>query len=175
MLHIYVGDYDETDIVKQENFVYDVEAAFAKLKLKGTDLERKALKELEQAQWLDGLSFLDRFGYKLYNRYISTGCKTALLVINCPDCIVNAVEAGFEVRDFIIKYCKEGAIYLSSMDVTINRYQADDSIFSDPIAVEMDGKHFTDIRVLNSYIAEPMPELTEEEYYTQYSDMWEEK
>ena len=167
-LKIYVGDYNQEYVTEQENFIYDVDTEFIRLKLQGTELERKALKDIEQGQWLNETAFIDRFGFKLYIEYISTGCKIALTVMNRPEKIINAVEAGLEVRDFIIKYCKSGAIYLPSLDITVNSYNLDGTRFQDRIEAELEGKHFTSLGQLNLYIREPMPELTEVEYYDRY-------
>lgn len=145
MLTIYVDEVDSNDIVR------NVEEQFAKVKLAGTQIERRIISEIERGTYNDEFSFIDRFGYKLYNTEMSTGCKAALCVVNCPELIIDLIECGLNARDIIIGLCKEGNILIKENGVTIVDY------FDEAIDVKIDNFRITSVDRLNKYIFSERP------------------
>lgn len=145
MLTIFV------DTVDSNNIVRNVEEQFAKIKLTGSEIEKKLIAEIEQGTYNDEYSFIDRFGYKLYNTELSTGCKAALCVVNCPNLVIDLIECGLNARDIIIGLCKDGNVLIQENGVTIVDY------FGQPIDVKIDSYRITSVDRLNKYIFSERP------------------
>jgi hypothetical protein len=128
----------------------DIEAQFSEIQLVDTVLNRTILREIEQAEYCDEYSFIDRFGYKLRKDNLSTGCKAALIVANRPDIKIDTQECGYNAIGVIVTRCKKGNIILMDTGLTIP-YDTDDESQRD-IDVELDGYRFTDIDRLNEYL-----------------------
>lgn len=145
MLTIFV------DTVEDNNVVRDVEEQFAKIKLTGSQIERELISKIERATYNDEYSFIDRFGFKLYNTELSTGCKAALCVVNCPELIIDLIECGMNARDLIIGLCKDGKILIQENGVSIMKH------VDAPIDVKIDNYRITDVDRLNKYIFSERP------------------
>ena len=145
MLTIFV------DTVDGNNIVRNVEEQFAKIKLTGSEIEKALISKIEQGTYNDEYSFIDRFGYKLYNTELSTGCKAALCVVNCPDMIIDLIECGLNARDIIIGLCKEGNVLIQENGVSIVDY------FEKPIDVKVDRFRITSVDRLNKYLFSERP------------------
>lgn len=145
MLTIFV------DTVENDKVIRDVEEQFAKIKLTGSKIERELINKIEKATYNDEYSYIDRFGYKLYNTELSTGCKVALCVVNCPELIIDLIECGVNARDIIIGLCKEGKVLIQENGVTIVKY------FNEPIDVKIDNYRITSVDRLNKYIFSERP------------------
>lgn len=143
-LTLYIKGENDGDI--QLPVARDVELQFLKTRLKKDDYTVKALKEIEQATYNDEHSFIDRFGFKLYSKNISTGCKAALCVHEFPTTVVNTIECGTNALEFIIANCTDGYI-LMSRESTL--FYVDGQI-----DVTIDNKHFSDCDSLSEYIHE---------------------
>ena len=137
---------------EQIDMVNDIEKEFSTLKLKCTDKEKLVVELIEKGKLIDGYSFIDRFGYKLYTSELSTGCKAALCVINNVEKIFNLVECGLNARDTIISTCKEGNVFVDYNDVTFVKYGKDKEI-----DVQLDNYIFTDMDRLNTYLRNERP------------------
>lgn len=148
MLEIYFDD--EIVDTDKDKLILDVEEAFDRTQLKLTDVEKAVVKLIDQGELLDGISFIDRFGYKLYTSELSTGCKAALVVINNTDKIVSLAECGFNARDIIINLCKDGKVMIRYSTITINEYSKD-------INIKLDKYKFTSVNRLNYYIQDERP------------------
>lgn len=144
MLTIYI---DETDLPVE----HDVEKLFSQTRLVDTELNRKLIRVIEQGTYNDEWSFIDRFGFKLYTKDMSTGCKAALCVANNPDKIVDLIECGNNARDAIIKLCTNGNILYHENGMTIENINKPDTI-----DVRLDGYQFTTVERLNRYIHDEM-------------------
>lgn len=142
-LTIYVRE-DNSDI--QLPIAHDVELQFLKTRLYKNDYIVKALKEIEQATYNDEHSFIDRFGFKLYSKDMSTGCKGAICVYAFPDIVIDVVECGINALNFIISNCTNGAILISREAMGFYK--------EGPVDVLLDGKWFTDCDDLVDYISE---------------------
>lgn len=144
--------YLEKDAVdKKKELIIDVEQGFKSIKLKGTDLDKKIINEIDQAKWNDSHSFIDRFDYKLYMSELSTGCKAALLVSNKPEAVINIRECGLNARDTIVSLCKNGNVLAVDNGITFV------DLSDGEIHVKLDQYEFTTIDRLNEYIQNERP------------------
>lgn len=125
--------------------IEDVELGFLKFRLLDSELNRRAIATIEDGSYLDEESFVDRFGYKLYKRFLSTGCKAALCVINLSEYVINTIECGVNALSFIIDNCTEGTIIISDESVSLPDNGS-------TINVEFGNRKFTTVRELNEYL-----------------------
>lgn len=149
MLNIY---FHNEDNLPEAQTVHNVEEEFDKLRLNGTELDKKLIEVIEQGQYLDCYSYIDRWGYKLPIDDMSNGCKAALCVANNPDKIIDLIECGLNARDVIINYCTEGSIIISDYGIIIRQYVR-------TIDVHIDNYNITDIDKLNEYIYDERPSV----------------
>ena len=138
---------------------FDIESEFLKCSTPDTPLNRQLIKEIEQGEYIDGLSFRDRFGDKLGIEYLSTGCKAALLVANTNQ-HVDLQECGDNAVSVIIRRCTQGNIVMIDRGVTIE-YLGDPRDVN--IDVGIDGYNIRDLRTLNEYLRY-MVDLDDKEY-----------
>lgn len=147
MLNIFFkGEHNE--LASGLEVIKDVELAFSEIGIPNTDVAKILIKEIEQGEYIDTISFKDRFGYKLDMSCLSTGCKAALVVLMNPSKLVDLQECGWNARDEIIKNCKEGNILLEYDDVTFTLKDGDEW----GIDVRVDNYRFTNINSLNKYV-----------------------
>lgn len=104
------------------------------------------MKEIEKATYNDEFSFIDRFGFKLYTDNMSTGCKAAICVNAFPDVVVDTIECGTNVLEFMIANCNDGHI-LMSREAMVFSIQCE-------IDVIIDDRHFDECNDLLEYIHE---------------------
>ena len=129
----------------------DIEKEFKMIRLSGKDIEKALIKQIEDGTWNDSKSFIDRFGFKLHNSELSTGCKAALVVAN-TDKLVNLRECGLNALDHIISLCKSGNIEVVDTGVTFRTID-----INKDIDVELDGYRFSNTDRLNHYIQSERP------------------
>lgn len=91
MLNIYVG-LDK--VPKDAIIVLDNEIEFLYTALEDTKEVRSILKNVEHTEYHDATSFVDRFGYKLYSEFLSTGAKTLLNINYQIDKVFYGGELG---------------------------------------------------------------------------------
>lgn len=130
----------------QVPIAHDVERQFLKMRLRKDDYTVKALREIEQATYNDEHSFIDRFGFKLYKKNMSTGCKAALCVHEFPDIVIDTIECGLNALNFIIANCVDGVILISSESTLF--------YVETPIDIIFDGRKFVDCDSLSEYLSE---------------------
>ena len=128
--------------------VEDVELELLSTNISDTKITRDLIKKIEQGEYLDNNSFIDRFGFKLYINNMSTGCKAALIVSANPNKLIDLRECGWNARDEIIKNCKEGNILIKHSDITFALTAEEEN----SIDVRLDDYRFTNINSLNRYI-----------------------
>lgn len=150
MLNIYLAD-DITEQKLDKSIIGDVEEAFGKLRLTGTQEDREIIQRIESGRFNSATSFIDRFGYKLPISDLSSGSKAALLVANNPDKIIDLRESSLDARDIIIKTLKNGNIILYWNDVTI----LPDDI--DVIDCRIGKYNFKTVSRLNDYLNDEWP------------------
>ena len=141
----------KTSDLPKSGIIYDVELEIVKIKLQGTKLERKFIEVIEQGEYLDPLSFIDRYKYKLTKDDLSTGCKAALVVANRPNTPVSLIECGYNAVSAIVQYCRDGEVYTYVPEIPYICFETLD-MKSITIDVELDGKRFYSIVDLNNYI-----------------------
>ena len=143
MLNIKISD----NIGQEENT--NIETEFMKVNLMDSVINRKIIELIEKGTYNDNVSFIDRYGFKLYTSELSTGCKAALCVANNPNEVYNIKECGYNAQDVIITILKEGNIIIPARDMKIKDYSEDGKI-----EVQLDGYKFTSVKRLNKYISE---------------------
>ncbi len=104
MLNVY---FDAPNNIKVTT---DIEERFKGEVVERTPLIEALMREIEGASYNDPISFIDRFGYKLTTRELSTGCKAAILVATYPDEVFDLLECGNNARDSILRHCKDGNV-----------------------------------------------------------------
>lgn len=144
MLRIYLNENRAE--IKSDNIIIDVEFEFRTVELKDTPLTRKLLREIEKGQFDTGMTFIDRFGVRLFTSELSTGCKAALLTEYRPDYIIDTVECGFNARDSIIRNCTKGSVIVYNTGRTFSLPEPD------ICDVCLDGYRFRTVERLNRYI-----------------------
>jgi hypothetical protein len=143
MLYIYRNGIDKID---EDKLVHDVELEFDKIGIVDSLEVRQHLEDIEHAKYNDINSFIDRFGFKLYSEYLSTGCKAAILVSSLPDKIIDTIECGPNAIVSIVMNCRKGSILVKGLDLY--------SGFGDNPNAEIycDGKTFHGMIEFNRYI-----------------------
>lgn len=141
---------EEIDSLDNSVLINDVEKEFATICLTGSKEELDILEYVEKAKFDSPYSFIDRFGYKLSTSLLSTGSKSALVVLHNPDKIVDLLECGYNARDAIINFCSNGTIIISDSSITIVKLR-------EKVDIILDGYKFTDINELNYYINDVRP------------------
>lgn len=152
MLKIHLKDEDK-------RLEFDIEGEFSSLLVQDTPLNRRLIKEIDKGEYRDSLYFIDRFGDKLSVRYLSTGCKAALLVAN-TNLNVDLQECGYNAVSAIVRNCTDGEITLIDTGLCIT---LEGNTLDTPIDVEIDGYNVKDINTLNQYLMY-MVDLDEEKY-----------
>ena len=152
MLKIHLKDEDK-------RLEFDIEGEFSSLLVQDTPLNRRLIKEIDKGEYRDSLYFIDRFGDKLSVRYLSTGCKAALLVAN-TNLNVDLQECGYNAVSAIVRNCTDGEITLIDTGLCIT---LEGNPLDTPIDVEIDGYNVKDINTLNQYLMY-MVDLDEEKY-----------
>lgn len=86
------------DVLPNLKVVRDVEAAYRRIPSFTSEYAVHVLSVLEQARPVDSNGFIDRFGFYLPWKFLSTGTKAALLLqsqdmlIDCRECGDNAIS-----------------------------------------------------------------------------------
>jgi len=130
MLEVFDAENKAADVI-------DIDAAFSKLGITVTESVKNIVKAVDSGTLINGSTFEDRFGVRLYLSELSTGCKAAICVLMMPDCIVDLQECGLNARDAVFNHCEDGKILLHDFGVTI----VDEHIRKTPICYA--GKQFT--------------------------------
>lgn len=138
---------DDTKEIEESDVIRDVDEAFLKVHLTGTEKEKAAIRLVEQGTYHDQNSYIDRFGYKLHIEEMSTGCKAILVVLNNRNKWVDTKECGLNALSALISVCDEGRIILRDTEYKLPTYGLADSI-----EVEVNGLRFTSFSELNEYM-----------------------
>ncbi len=155
MLNLYV---DKEVQNRQVNItipiVNDVEAEFRKIELTGSEIENKLIQQIDKGKFKNKLQFIDRFDQVLPTKFLSTGCKAALVALHTKDKLINLDECGFNARDIIIRTLKDGNVMIRFPDVT---FAWPANIDDMQIDVQIDGYRFTSLDRLNTYFSDERP------------------
>ena len=151
MLHIKFNLEDtqlEDNFEDDNDIIVDVHKAFMQTKLTGTKEEREIIRVIEEGEYLDSMSFKDRFGFKLPIEDLSSGSKAALCTLNFPDKEIDTRECGLNALGAIISICNKGSVIIRDVGIKL----------PDPyweckhkIDVECCGLIFTDFDELNTF------------------------
>lgn len=134
------------DVPANVRVVMDVESAFLCLKINWDDTSKRILNRIEKAQYYDDSRFVDRFGIVLYNSFMSTGCKAALLAYSNPDCVINLLECGEEAKAVLLSHCVNGMVL---DDVRYTNYYLD---ADDCVDIVIGDMRFTSVEELRAYL-----------------------
>lgn len=134
------------DFKPDKNTIVDVEEAFDKIKLTGSEKDREILRVLEEGEYINNSSYIDRFGVKLPLDSISSGSKCAFCVLYFPDKVVDTRECGLNALSTIISTCNKGNVIIRDIQVKLPTYG-----FNTKINVECNGRHFTDFDDFNTF------------------------
>lgn len=136
--------------------VHDVEEHFTRLKPSGTMLDRQLIQAVEEGRYLNYYSFIDRFGFKLRISELSTGCKAALCVANCPDKVIDLIECNMNAICCILRYATCGNVLIHDPYAVVG---LDDV----PVDLMVFGTHFTSGSDYNKYMTDVYPLMPDEE------------
>lgn len=150
MLTLYLDYLDKS---LKEDVIYDVEREFETFALCGSVEEGIFISKIEKGKYNpeDNLSFIDRFGFKLHKKQMSTGCKAALCVLRNPNKIVDLSECGLNARDMILSFCRDGAVFIKNYGITFVDYA------NSSVNIKLDNYIFTSISRLNYYVFNERP------------------
>ena len=138
---------DDTNKKASQN----IEDLFSSINLTRKPEEIRVIELIEKGKYNDSVSFIDRFGIRLPITELSTGCKTALCIINNPTIEIDTQECGINAVDVIVSTLKNGNIIIKDRGVTFVDYDGDE------IDVQLDGYRFTSIERLNYYYFDERP------------------
>ena len=129
------------------DIIDDCEVSFKYVK----DISEKSkvlMKLIDRADYVDNFTIIDRFGDKTFIDNLSTGCKTAICVVEYPDKWISTLECGLNALNAILTTCDEGNIIIldTGWDIPMT--------FGGEINVSIDGKVFNKLPDLNEYIRE---------------------
>jgi len=110
------------DRTKPEGVVLNNESAFLKYEVQDCEYTRKVIKEIEEGEFLDSRSFIDKFGYKVYLENISTGSKTLLNIYHNPDKVFFVGEIGANATR-LLEDIPSGKIYTRGYPSLLSMYE----------------------------------------------------
>lgn len=145
-LNIRIKEDDENKKASQ-----NIEDLFSSINLTGSAEEKRVIELIEKGKYNDSVSFIDRFGVKLPITELSTGCKTALCIINNPNIEIDTQECGINAVDVIVSVIRKGNILIQDRDITFVDYD------NDNCDVQLDEYKFTSIDRLNYYLSDERP------------------
>ena len=110
MLNVYINREDAENTMEVMNnndalFNYDLYNG-----LTVTETIKKIMKSIDNAEYIQGMDMRSRYGNITSMENLSTGCKTAINIINHPELIIDCVECGDNVLHKIIKSCNKGNV-----------------------------------------------------------------
>ena len=84
----------------------DVNSSFRSCSFSSTDFCNRVISGIDGGTYLDDMSFIDRFGYRLYSKFLSTTSKALICLDEFPEKVANFCEAGNDVGSFILEKTK---------------------------------------------------------------------
>ena len=89
--------YTKKSQFSKEDFILDVNSSFKGCNFSGSDFCKRVVSDIDRGTYLNSTSFIDRFGYKLYSKFLSTTSKALICLDEFPDRVVNFCEVGNDV------------------------------------------------------------------------------
>jgi hypothetical protein len=151
MLRVFLrrqGDTTEDVVPSGARVIADAEAAFTSTDFAVTEEALSLVHEIEGGTLLDRFSFLDCFGYKLPTTLLSTGCKAALLVC-ASDAVVDLKGCGWNAREAILSFCREGSVVMDDPDVPVCAVKC-----GTRVEIECEGHVFHTVEDFSEYLEE---------------------
>lgn len=107
MLHIYVLPLKKVEEILSPFLVFHNDAWFnlncqSKINFKDKICVR-LMQQIDNVQYIEGCICKTREGNQFTVDNLSTGCKTILSILSCPDLCFNISECGSNVIDYIFK------------------------------------------------------------------------
>lgn len=136
---------DKEKVPADLRIVRDIEAEFECVTLENDELTRTLLKNIENAEYDNAVSYIDCNGYKLPKENLSVGCKIAIMAGMFTNCVFDTVECISKDRSNIVSYVCKGNI------LDTRRKRGYSKIGVSEINVVYDGTYFDDIDVLNAH------------------------
>lgn len=131
-LHVY---RTKSDIPTSIPYILSNDNHFSLTSLKNTELEALVLKTVDKAEFVDSRTVQTRTkGVKVPKEYLSTGVKTLLNIICCPDMCFDLAECGNNAL-CCLPYIHEGHVFWK-IPVAICDFDSECDIVCE-------GKHFT--------------------------------
>lgn len=151
MLHIRIKTMENESLARENLIKQDqnIRKLFDQYIIEDSTEIRRVIHEIDGGEFFSSDGFIDRFGYKTNIDYLSTGCKSAILVINHPDKWIDLTSSGLNARDSIIRNLRNGKIILPYEGVSIA--YSEDGV-DDTIDVEIYGYRITKLSRLNSFL-----------------------
>ena len=115
----------------------------------GSDFCKRVVSGIDRGTYLNSTSFIDRFGYKLYSKFLSTTSKALICLDEFPDRVVNFCEVGNDVGNYILEKTK-GRVYIPEgrIKYVLNGYKSTD------VDVVIAGKSFKNADDMYWYLEE---------------------
>lgn len=147
---LYIDSIERSSVILDKTTILDIEGEFSCLNLKDNELNRKLIKEIEHGEYINSVTFKDRFGVTLSTEDLSTGCKAAILLGSNPDKRVSLLECGSNALISVYKNIKQGKA------LVYDRYAKFDTLHPNNIIIDvvLNGYRFTTLDRLNYYITD---------------------
>lgn len=98
--------YTKKSRFSKEDFILDVNSSFRDCGFSGIYFCKRVISCIDGGTYLDDMSFIDRFGYRLYSKFLSTTSKALICLDEFPEKVVNFCEVGNDVGSFILEKTK---------------------------------------------------------------------
>lgn len=141
--------YTKKSQFSREEFISDVNSSFKRCNFSGSDFCKRVISGIDKGTYLNSMSFLDRFGYKLYSKFLSTTSKALICLEEYPKNIINFCEVGNDVGNYILEK-RDGMVYIPEgrIKYVLRGYKGSD------VDVVISGKHFSKAEGMYWYLEE---------------------
>lgn len=139
-----ITDINEVD---KNNFIWDVESVGCIIK--DNDYCKEVLRRIEKGSYLNEISYLDRYGYKLHSDDMSTTSKAYICLDRFPGKIINFTEVGKGSGDLLLDKV-EGSLFIPLSRVSGLFSSSEDR----SISINLNGKEFTNYFDFIDYLEE---------------------
>lgn len=117
MLNFYIGS---ENLPKDMPLVTNIDLEFKLVWLRGYDIEKSLIAEIEKGKYENTQMWFNRFGIKCYPDYLSTGTKTAICAYAEENKVFYGGGIGENVLDLIFREGHGNFYYKSKLDILLN-------------------------------------------------------
>ena len=110
MLNVYVKREDigaGTEIIDSNDILFNYDL-YNNMHI--SSLIKSIMKEIDGAEYIQGMDMRSKFGNITTMENLSTGCKTVINIVNHPEAVINCIECGDNVLHEILKNIKIGNV-----------------------------------------------------------------